>query len=446
MSFIEILSIALQLIFSLSILVVLHECGHFFPARWFKTRVEKFYLFFDPYFSIFKKKIGDTEYGIGWIPFGGYVKISGMIDESMDKDQMEGPPQPWEFRSKTAWQRLIIMVGGVVVNFILGFFIFAMLLFVYGKSYYKAEDMKYGIAVDSLGMKLGLEDGDQILKVGDYTMDRYAPGTVINEIMLNNAENIVVMRNGEKTNLSIEPGTGSMFTSPKNKGKTLYIPRHPHKIIKVNKGSKAAAMGLKIDDQIVGINGVSTPYSHNFSLEIRRFKGQDVTLDVLRGVDSIQLSTSLDSTGVIGIVNADADDFLIESKDKYSFFESLPAGVNEGVSFLTNQIKAFSQMFKGKIKATESLGSVFSIASLFDPSWDWEKFWRITAMLSIILGFFNILPIPALDGGYVMFLIWELITGKAPSDKFLEYVTIAGFILLVSLMIFALGLDVTRLF
>ena len=446
MSFIDILSISLQLILSLSILVVLHECGHFFPARWFKTRVEKFYLFFDPYFSLFKKKIGETEYGIGWIPFGGYVKISGMIDESMDKDQMQGPPQPWEFRSKKAWQRLIIMVGGVTVNFVLGFLIYAMLLFVYGKSYYKAEDLKYGIAVDSLGMKLGLEDGDQILKVGSFEIDRYSPGTVINEIMLNDAETIEVVRNGQNTVLDLPEGIGRIFTSPENKGKTLYIPRHPHKIIKVNEGGKGDEMGLKENDQVIAINGIATPYSHNFSLEIKRYKGQQVNLDVVRANDTIQLSAQLDSTGILGIISASADEFITVSKEKYSFWSSLPAGVNEGTSFLTNQIKAFGQMFSGKIKATESLGSVFSIASLFDPTWDWEKFWKITAMLSIILGFFNILPIPALDGGYVMFLLWEMITGKQPSDKFMEYVTIAGFLLLVSLMIFALGLDVTRLF
>lgn len=446
MSFIDILSISLQLILSLSILVVLHECGHFFPAMWFKTRVEKFYLFFDPYFSLFKKKIGETEYGIGWIPFGGYVKISGMIDESMDKDQMAGQPQPWEFRSKKAWQRLIIMIGGVTVNFILGFFIYGMLLFVYGKSYYKAEDLKYGIAVDSLGMQLGLEDGDQILRVGKVEIDRYSPGKMINEIMLNNAQTIEVIRDGSNTTIDLPEGIGSIFTSPENKGRTLYIPRHPHKIIKVAEGSKADTMGLIENDQVIGINGIPTPYSHNFSLEIKRYKGQEVELDVVRANDTLQLTTQLDSTGVLGIINASVDEFIPISKEKYSFWESFPGGVNEGVSFLTNQLKAFGQMFSGKIKATESLGSVFSIASLFDPSWDWEKFWKITAMLSIILGFFNILPIPALDGGYVMFLFWEMITGKQPSDKFMEYVTIAGFILLVSLMIFALGLDVTRLF
>jgi regulator of sigma E protease len=446
MSFTEILSIALQMILSLSILVVLHECGHFFPARWFKTRVEKFYLFFDPWFSLFKKKIGDTEYGIGWIPFGGYVKISGMIDESMDKEQMEGPVQPWEFRAKKAWQRLIIMVGGVVVNFILGFFIFAMLLFVYGKSYYKTSDMEYGIAVDSLGMELGLQDGDQILAVGDLEMDRYNPGGMINEIILNNASELTIIRDGKNITVPVEPEAIGMLTSPENKGKTIYIPRYPHKINKVRDGSIAEEMGLKKDDRVISVNGNSTPYTHDFTLEIKRFKNQKVTLDVLRGNDTLSMSTTLDSTGVLGIENALVDEFIPTSRQKYTLAEALPGGVKEGVNFLTNQIKAFGQMFKGKIKATESLGSVFSIASLFDPQWDWEKFWRITAMLSIILGFFNILPIPALDGGYVLFLFWEIITGKKPNDKFMEYVTIAGFIILVALMIFALGLDVTRLF
>ncbi len=434
------------MILSLSILVVLHECGHFFPARWFKTRVEKFYLFFDPWFSLFKKKIGDTEYGIGWVPFGGYVKISGMIDESMDKEQMEGPVQPWEFRAKKPWQRLIIMVGGVVVNFILGFLIFGMLLFVYGKSYYKTEDMKYGIAVDSMGMNLGLKDGDKILSVGDLAIDRYNPGTLINEIILNNASTITVERDGSKTNIPVGEDAISMLTSPDNKGKTLYIPRYPHKVTKVAEGTLADKMGIQEDDQIIAVNGISTPYTHDFSLELRRHKNQMVTLSVLRSNDTLNLSGQLDSTAVLGIQNATIDEFIPTSREKYTLAQAIPGGVNEGISFLVNQIKAFGQMFKGKIKATESLGSVFSIASLFDPSWDWEKFWRITAMLSIILGFFNILPIPALDGGYVVFLFWEIITGKKPNDKFMEYVTVAGFIILLSLMIFALGLDVTRLF
>ncbi len=446
MSFTDILSVALQMILSLSILVVLHECGHFFPARWFGTRVEKFYLFFDPWFSLFKKKIGDTEYGIGWIPFGGYVKISGMIDESMDKEQMEGPPQPWEFRSKKAWQRLIIMVGGVVVNFVLGFMIFGMLLFVYGKSYYKTDDMKYGIAVDSLGMDLGLVDGDQILTVGDFTMDRYSPGSLINEIILNNAKSITVERAGSETEIPLDDSAAALLTSPDNKGKTIYIPRYPHKVTKVNKGSLAEKMGLKKDDSVIKINDVSTPYTHDFSLEMKRQKNQAVNLTVLRGADTLVLNTQMDSTGVLGINNALIDEFIPESKEKYTLAQAIPGGVREGIGFLSNQIKAFGQMFRGKIKATENLGSVFSIASLFDASWDWEKFWKITAMLSIILGFFNVLPIPALDGGYIVFLFWEIITGKKPNDKFMEYVTIAGFVLLVGLMIFALGLDVTRMF
>lgn len=446
MSFTDILSVALQMILSLSILVVLHECGHFFPARWFGTRVEKFYLFFDPWFSLFKKKIGDTEYGIGWVPFGGYVKISGMIDESMDKEQMEGPPQPWEFRSKKAWQRLIIMVGGVVVNFILGFLIFGMLLFVYGKSYYKTDDMKYGIAVDSLGMDLGLMDGDQILRVGDYEMDRYSPGALTNEIILNNAQTITVQRNNKEVDLNLGDQAVALLTSPDKKGKTIYIPRYPHKVVKVNKGSIADKMGLRVDDSVIKINDVNTPYTHEFSLEMKRQKNQKVDLTVLRGTDTLVLSTQMDSTAILGINNALADDFIPVSKEKYTLAQAIPGGVNEGIGFLSNQIKAFGQMFKGKIKATENLGSVFSIASLFDASWNWEKFWKITAMLSIILGFFNILPIPALDGGYVVFLFWEIITGKKPNDKFMEYVTIGGFLLLVSLMIFALGLDVTRMF
>lgn len=447
MSFTQILSIAGQLILSLSILVVLHECGHFFPAKWFKTRVEKFYLFFDPWFSIFKIKKGDTEYGLGWIPFGGYVKISGMVDESMDIEQLKQPPQPWEFRSKPAWQRLIIMIGGVVVNFLLGFFIFAMILFTWGRSYYKNADLKYGIAVDSLGTNIGLRDGDKIVSVGGVAMDKFSSGFAVKQIVLNNANVIKVQRNGQDVDLQVPADLAAKLTTKEYKNKEIYAIRYPQRIEKVTEKSIGEKAGLKDGDVVIAINNnPNVVFAHEFAQEIRRHKNETVNLKVVRGIDTLSLSSKLDSTSTLGVSLASPDQFLTVSKEKFSLMQALPEGVKEGTGFLSDQISAFGQMFKGKINVTDNLGSIFSVATLFDPSWTWEKFWRITAMLSVILAFFNILPIPALDGGYVLFLLIESITGKKFSDKFMEVVTTAGFLILITLMLLAIGLDINRFF
>ncbi|MBK8389566.1 MAG: RIP metalloprotease RseP [Saprospiraceae bacterium] len=442
----DIVSIVFQVILSLSILVVLHEFGHYLPAKWFKTRVEKFYLFFNPYFSLFKKQIGETEWGIGWVPFGGYVKIAGMIDESMDKEQLEQPVQPWEFRAKPAWQRLIIMVGGVVVNFILGFLIFAGLLYFYGETYYKNSDLKYGIMVDSLGMELGLEDGDKLVSIGGKPVDRFSRGIFTEEIVFNNASSFEVNRKGSEITLQVPANFAQKLTSPSNKNKGLILERYPQQIAKVNDKSIAEKAGLKKDDKILSVNGRPTIFINQLSTELKKHKNEEVKLIVLRGKDTLQMVAALDSNAAIGAALYAQDKFLTISREKYSLAQAIPAGVGKGVSFLTNQIKAFGQMFKGNIKAKDSLGSVLSIATLFDASWSWERFWTITAMLSIILAFFNILPIPALDGGYVLFLLWEIVTGKKPSDRFMEIVTTAGFVLLITLMVFALGLDINRFF
>ncbi|MBK8700013.1 MAG: RIP metalloprotease RseP [Saprospiraceae bacterium] len=447
MSITQILSIAGQLILSLSILVVLHECGHFFPAKWFKTRVEKFYLFFDPWFSLVKYKKGDTEYGLGWIPFGGYVKISGMVDESMDIEQLKQPPQPWEFRSKPAWQRLIIMIGGVVVNFILGFFIFAMILFTWGRTYYKNADIKYGIAVDSLGNSLGLRDGDKIIAVGGLAMEKFSSGFMVKQIVLQNANVIRVERNGQEQDLQIPGDLALKLTGKEYKNKEIFSFRYPQRIDAVKKGSIGEKSGLKVGDKVISINdNPNVFYAHEFANEIRKHSKENVSLKVLRGQDTLNLTAQLDSTSTLGVGLTNPDAFLTASKEKYSFFQALPEGVKEGTGFLSDQISAFGQMFKGKIKAQDNLGSIFSVATLFDPSWSWEKFWRITAMLSVILAFFNILPIPALDGGYVLFLLIEAITGKKFSDKFMEIVTTAGFLILITLMLLAIGLDINRFF
>lgn len=442
----DILNYALQMILCLSILVVLHEFGHYLPAKWFKTKVEKFYLFFNPKFSLYKKQIGETEWGIGWIPFGGYVKIAGMIDESMDKEQMNQPAQPWEFRSKPAWQRLIIMIGGVTVNFLLGILIFAMIMFVWGQTYVKTNDAKYGIAVDSMGMKLGLQDGDLVLAVDTVTMDRVEPGLVTKEIILRNASTITIKRNGQVEKLTIPSDFAQEVTKYDNKGKSLFYLRIPLAYKSVVKGGNADKAGLKDGDKILAVNNVKTEYLHDFKKILLDNKGKSIPMLIERNTDSLTLEIPVMDNGTIGIALESPDKLLPVSRQTFGFFSAIPMGWKMSVNFLGDQLKAFGQMFSGKIKAKDNLGSVFSIATMFDPGWDWEQFWRITASLSILLAFFNLLPIPALDGGYVLFLLWEIITGKAPNDKFMEVVTYIGFIILLALMVYALGLDISRWF
>lgn len=439
--------LVLQLILSLSILVVLHEFGHYLPAKWFKTRVEKFYLFFNPYFSLFKKQIGETEWGIGWIPFGGYVKIAGMIDESMDKEQMKLPPQPYEFRSKKAWQRLIIMIGGVTVNFILGILIFAGMLVYWGESYIKTSDAKYGIKVEELGKTLGLMDGDIITHVDTFQVEKFNSGIVSKHIIFDEAKTVTVRRDDKEIILQVPVDLVSELTKYDNKGKTLFSLRYPASIAQIDTTGMAFKAGIETPVQITKINNTDVTYVNDFMQEVYTNKGKIVQVQVVseEGMASLQY-VGISLAGKMGVMLEPVDKFIPFSTQKFGVFGSLKKGSQMAVGFLGDQLKAFGQMFSGKIKAKESLGSIVSIATMFDKSWDWRVFWQITASLSILLAFFNLLPIPALDGGYVVFLIWETITGKAPSDKFMEVVNYVGFILLLSLMVFALGLDFMRFF
>ncbi len=433
-----------QLILSLSILIVLHEMGHFIPARLFDTRVEKFYLFFDPWFSLFKFKKGETEYGIGWLPLGGYVKISGMIDESMDKEQMQQPEQPWEFRSKPAWQRLIIMLGGVTVNFILGFFILGMVFYVWGEEYLPNKNVEYGISVDSLGMELGFQNGDQILSIGEVPFEKFSDRYVFREVIINEAKEIRVNRDGNNMTLSITDDNLAELTSRKNKGRTLFEPRLPFVIQEVidEKGSPAKEAGLKKGDQIIATNGTPTPFYDQFRKISLERKGQDTEITVLRAEkDTLNLNLKLAEDGKIGVYRESPAFFFDTERQDYTFLQAMPLGTKKGWTFLTDQVKAFGQMFSGRLKASDSLGGFGSIAKLYGTEWIWENFWRMTAIISLILAFMNLLPIPALDGGHVVFLLYEVASGRKPSDKFMEYSTIAGFFLILSLLIFANGLD-----
>lgn len=434
-----------QLMLSLSILIVLHEMGHFFPARWFNTRVEKFYLFFDPYFSLIKKKIGDTEYGIGWLPLGGYVKISGMVDESFDREQMKEEPKEWEFRSKPAWQRLIIMLGGVTVNFILGFLLYGLVLWQWGEEYLPNEQATYGIYADSLGLEMGLEHGDKVIRIGEVPFDKFNDRTIIREIVINNASSLTVERGGKEVVLPIDPKFVGILSSHENKNAGLFSPGFPFVVAEVSEGMPAAKAGLMPEDLILALGGVAMPFYVDFYESMKNYPSQEVNLKVLRGgVDTLELTLLPTEESKIGVLPLGPSYFFEMERQEYGLAAAIPAGFVKGVNFLNDQFKAFGQMFKGKIKASESLGGFGSIGKMFGAQWNWERFWTMTAVLSLILGFMNLLPIPALDGGHVLFLIYEMASGKKPSDKFMEVATMVGFAIVLGLVIYANGLDIIR--
>jgi regulator of sigma E protease len=435
------LIIAGQLILSLSILIVLHEFGHFLPARAFKTRVEKFYLFFDPYFSLFKKKIGDTEWGIGWLPLGGYVKISGMIDESMDKEQMKLPPQPWEFRSKPAWQRLIIMLGGVTVNFLLGFLIYGFVLFNWGEDMLPTENVKYGMYADSFATELGFQTGDKLVSLDGESVENF--NAIRLEIFKNETKTAEVIRNDENVSFEIPSELTGKLASYKG---DFIAPRIPFVVDSVYPEYPAGKVDIKKGDKMLTINGKAAAFYDEFAMEMKQYKNETIDLAVLRGVDTLNFAIELGEESAVGVVRKPLTDFLDVVHKDYTFGAAFPAGTRKSIEFLSLQINAFGQMFTGKVKASESLGGFGSIAKMFSDTWDWQRFWRMTAILSLILAFMNLLPIPALDGGHVMFLLYEIITGRKPSDKFMEYATIAGFVLIISLVLYSNGLDVMRWF
>ena len=431
-----------QLLLSLSILVILHEAGHFMFAKLFKTRVEKFYLFFDPWFSLIKFKKGETQYGIGWVPLGGYVKISGMIDESMDKEQMKKPAEPWEFRSKPSWQRLIIMLGGVMVNFLLAVIIYIMVLFVWGEEYMPTENVKYGILVDSVGVEMGLRNGDKILSIDNQEVENFFH--IIPDILLNERKTIQINRDGRLMEVRI-PEESIPFLI-KGKGRIdARIPFSPLIVVGFMKESPAKNAGLKMGDEILGLNNENYKYYDQFKKQLDESIGENVSLQIKRNSNNLEIPVVVNNQGMIGI-KRDVKDFFEFRKIEYSFFESIPAGIAKGVTTLQDYLKQIKLIFSKDTKAYESLGGFITIGSIFPGEWDWHAFWNLTAFLSIILAIMNILPIPALDGGHVMFLLYEVITGRKPGDKFMEYAQMTGMIILLALLLFANGNDILRYF
>ncbi len=431
-----------QLLLSLSILVILHEFGHFMFARLFKTRVEKFYLFFDPWFSLFKMKKGETEYGVGWLPLGGYVKISGMIDESMDKEAMKLPAQPWEFRSKPAWQRLLIMLGGVMMNFLFAMIIYIGILYAWGESYLPTANVKYGISVNETGKEIGFQNGDKILSVENQIVENFS--AVIPTIVLDNAKTVQVERNGQKTDVEINDADLALLL----KSKSVISPRMPFeiKIGRIEKESPADKAGLKKEDIFVGADSLRFQYYDEFTDYLFAKKGQVILVDMIRDGQPLQKEVVVSEEGKIGFAVAFINPDMFEYKTiEYGFFESIPAGIKRGVRTSTDYLKQFRLFFKKETKAYESLGGFATIGNIFPGSWDWYAFWNMTAFISIILAIMNLLPIPALDGGHVVFLLGEIITGRKPGEKFLEYAQIAGMVLLLALVLYANANDIIKM-
>lgn len=433
---------ALQLILSLSILVLVHEFGHFIFARIFKVRVEKFYLFFDPWFSLFKfkPKNSETEYGIGWLPLGGYCKISGMIDESMDKEAMAQPAKPYEFRSKPAGQRLMIMIAGVLFNFLLALFIYSMVLYTWGETYLPLKNMKHGMYYSEAFQEVGFRDGDILLKANNEELDRLDQSSFRKVV---EASNVTVLRDGVETVISIPEDMMQRFM---REGKGFASPDRVPMVVKKlsEKDSPAATAGLQPGDSIVSINGQATPLFEDVAKMLDQNKGKDITLGFYR--DGMEQSVVIqpDTAGKIGVYLMSKTDLYPTVTRTYGFFESFPAGVRLGINTLKGYVNDMKYVFTKE--GASSLGGFGTIGSIFPTVWDWQVFWMQTAFLSIILAFMNILPIPALDGGHVMFLLYEVIARRKPSDKFLEYAQITGMFLLFALLIYANGNDIFRFF
>jgi regulator of sigma E protease len=436
----EILIKAAQFFLSLSILIILHELGHFLFARLFKTRVEKFYLFFNPWFTLFKVKKGDTEFGLGWLPLGGYVKISGMIDESMDKDQMSQEPKPYEFRSKPAWQRLLIMLGGVMVNFVLAFFIYSLMLFYWGESYLPAENLTYGIHADSLAREIGLHHGDHIVSLDNRAVDDFQQ--IVPTIALDNVRTIQVMRDGALVNVNVPEAV-----VPKLLAGTSFIDlRFPCEIGGFSSESVAREAGFQEGDRVLELNDQELPFFYEFREHLMEYRNQEVTVTVERNGSFVDIPVMVPDEGLIGVVPSGLMQYFEVRTLEYSFLGSIPAGISKGMDTFSSYLKQLKMIFSPETGAYKSLGGFITIGSIFQPVWDWQAFWSITAFLSIVLAIMNVLPIPALDGGHVMFLLYEMVSGRKPSDKFMEYAQLTGMLLLLTLILYANGNDIIRMF
>ena len=436
-----------QFLLSLSLIIVLHELGHYIPAKLFKTRVEKFYLFFDIKYSLFKKKIGETVYGIGWLPLGGYVKIAGMIDESMDTEQMAKEPQPWEFRSKPGWQRLIIMLGGVIVNFILSLIIFIGLAYNYGTTEIPLDSIKDGFLIESPILKdIGFQTGDNIIAVDGKEIVSYID--LRKSIIA--AETYSVERDGEYIELNIPIDFLGQLSSSNTQ--TTFELRRPFIIQAISDISLNRGYDLQLGDRVISVNGKETKYQDQVIQILNENMNRTVDVEIARDNVIYNKVLNVDANGKLGVIPGGTINDMtalgyvqIENKS-YSFSESLIKGTENFISFFDSYLDQIVAIFNPSTGAYKGLGGFLAIGNIFPGTWDWQAFWSTTAFLSIMLGVLNVLPIPMLDGGHAMFLIYEMISGRKPSDKFMEYVSIMGLILLLTLVLYANGNDIYKLF
>ena len=438
----EVLIKIIQFFMSLSLLVAIHEFGHFIVARMFKIRVEKFYIFFDPWFSLFKFKRGDTEYGMGWVPLGGYVKIAGMIDESMDLEQMKAPVQPWEFRAKPAWQRFCVMVAGVVMNVLLAILIYSGVRYVWGESYMANADAKWGYEFNEAAERMGFRDGDKVLSVDGEELD--AVGDLRSMLLLTEGDReVVVVRGGEQMTLNI-PFDEMLAMRRNREYEDLYTLRVPF-IIDSIASESAAVAGLRVGDEVVACNEHENVSATTMTTSLlKQYSGDTVTLRVLRAGAEQELQVPVDENGKIGVM-LKADMFQPRTRE-FTLLQAIPAGVSLAGETIADYWEQLKLIFQPKTKMYEELGGFISIGKIFPSEWNWLQFWTMTAFLSIILAVMNILPIPGLDGGHALFTLWEIITGRKASDKFLEVMQYIGLAILFVLLVYANGNDIYRLF
>ena len=432
-----------QLVLALTILVGIHEFGHFIAARMFGMRVDKFFIFFDAKFNLYSKKVGDTEYGIGWIPLGGYVKIAGMMDESMDKEQLSKPAEPWEFRSKPAWQRLIVMIGGVTMNVILGMIAFIMLVAVNGESYLPASEMnKHGIIANELGQEIGLQTGDKILAINGKELERYTD-LLTPEVIMGDDIVFNIDRNGEQIDIPIPDGFAEKLIDGREAGGAPFVEfRMPFEVGNIAKGMNAEKAGLQEGDKIISINDKSINYFDELRTALLNQKGNTIQMEIVRKGITQVLNVDVDTSGIIGF---NPKSLLALKTDKFGLGESIIKGTEKAWGGLAQSIWGIGKIISGKVPAGKALNGPLGIAKIYGAVWDWTRFWTLTGMLSMWLAFINIVPIPALDGGHVMFLLYEIIVGRKPNEKFMEYMQMAGMILLFALMAYVIFNDVIKL-
>lgn len=434
----DILFKVLQVVCCFSLLVLIHEFGHFLFAKIFKTRVEKFYLFFNPWFSVFKFRIGETEYGMGWVPFGGYCKIAGMVDESMDTDNLKSEPKPWEYRSKPAWQRLLIIVGGVLMNIVLAIGIYIGITYAWGDSYIKTKDVTTGFAFSEVAQEMGFRNGDKVISVGGDYVDNYAQIPAL--ILLDDAREVQVERDGQPVTVTIDP----KYIKAMLKDKEFIGPRFPFVIGQVMPDGAAAKAGLRAGDSLVAVGGVPMRWYDEYQAAFAQHKGDTVPVTFVRGGEEVTATLALNEAGQIGAYVPMVNIYPVSTR-QYSFWEAIPVGAGRAFTSIGSYLKQLKLIASPETEAYKSVGGIIAMGNIFPGHWDWLAFWQITALISIMLAVLNILPIPMLDGGHMVFILYEMVTGRAPSDKFMERAQVVGMVIVFGIIILANGNDILKL-